>query len=69
MGAGIKVMPGQVSERYRLAISDGQHWCTAMLASQLNDVVKNEGVVNSSLIQLNEYLCQNMQGKRFAISN
>lgn len=58
--------PG-AAERYRLAISDGQHWCTAMLASQLNDVVKNGEVVNGCLLRLNEYLSQVMQGKRCKI--
>ena len=60
-------MPGQPngqSERYRLAISDGTHWCTAMLASQLNDTVKQGAITNLCLIQLNEYLCNTMQGKR-----
>lgn len=55
--------PG-AGERYRLAISDGQHWCTAMLASQLNDFVKNGEVINGCLLKLNEYLPQIMQGKR-----
>lgn len=70
MPAGIKTMPNTqpgAAERYRLAISDGQHWCTAMLASQLNDVVKNGEVVNGCLLRLNEYLSQVMQGKRCKI--
>ena len=51
------------SERWRLALSDGTHWCTAMLASQLNDLVRSGELVNGTVLRLNEYLNQVMQGK------
>ena len=52
------------AERYRLAISDGRYWCTAMLATQLNEIVKSDQIHNNTILRLDEYLSNAVQGKK-----
>ena len=53
------------AERYRVAISDGRFWCTAMLATQLNDMVKTDQIHNNTIIRLDEYLSNAVQAKKY----
>ena len=53
------------AERFRLAISDGKHWCTAMLATQLNEIVKSDQIHNNTILRLDEYLSNAVQGKKW----
>lgn len=55
--------PG-ANERYRLAISDGQYWCVAMLATQLNTHVKENEIHENTVFKLEEYLSNAVQGKK-----
>lgn len=52
------------AERYKLAISDGRHWCTAMMATQLNELAKTNQIHNNTIMRLDEYLSNLVQGKR-----
>lgn len=56
--------PNSAAERYRLAISDGTHWCVAMLATQLNEIVKTNQIHENSVFKLDEYLSNAVQGKK-----
>lgn len=55
------------TERFRLIISDGVHYTQAMLATQLNELVKNKHVDKCSVVRLNEYLCNAVQGRKIVI--
>ena len=68
--AGVKAMTSNAAtsaqaERFRLAISDGRFWCTAMLATQLNDMVKTDQIHHNTVIRLDEYLRNAVQGKKY----
>ena len=53
-------------ERFRLIISDGVHWSQAMLATQLNDLVKNNEIQVHTVLRLNEYIVNNVQNRKYA---
>ncbi len=70
---GVKAMTSNTAttaqaERYRLAISDGRFWCTAMLATQLNDMVKTDQIRNNTVMRLDDYLSNAVQGKKYAVT-
>ena len=46
--------PGGANERFRLMLSDGEHYQQAMLATQLNELVKNNEVRKFSVVQVDE---------------
>ena len=56
--------PSTSAERYRLALSDGTHWCSAMLATQLNELVRTGELGNGSYIKLQDYLCNRVQHRQ-----
>lgn len=56
---------GKGNDRYRLVLSDGIHVLTsAMLATQLNEMVTSEQLEVKSVIQLNKYICNVIQETR-----
>jgi len=54
-------------ERYRLVISDGVHYQQAMLATQLNDMIRNNIIDSRCVIKLNEYVCNTIHNRRIVI--
>lgn len=52
------------TERFRLVLSDGVHLQQAMLATQLNEKVKNNLAVKGSIVQLLEYICNTVQNRK-----
>ncbi|CAN6469440.1 unnamed protein product [Victoria cruziana] len=56
---------GGKQERYRVTISDGVHSHQAVLASQLNDLAKGHHLRRGSVLQLIDYTCSSVQGRRF----
>ncbi len=42
------------SERFRLIVSDGEHYQQAMLATQLNELIKTNQVQKGSVVQIDE---------------
>ncbi|XP_008784586.2 replication protein A 70 kDa DNA-binding subunit A-like [Phoenix dactylifera] len=55
------------TERYRMMLSDGVHTQQAMLATQMNPIVKNGTLQKGSFVQLNEFICNTIQGRRIII--
>jgi replication factor A1 len=53
------------TERYRMLLSDGTHSQQAMLATQLNTLVKSGDLQTGSIVKLNEYICNHIQGRRY----
>lgn len=53
--------------RFRLAISDGEHFQQAMLATQLNALINQGEIKLFSLVRLNDYICNKLQNKRILI--
>lgn len=51
------------SDRYRLILSDGQCFVQGMCATQLNDVI-TDGIREYNLIRVNEYLVNDVKGKK-----
>ncbi|KAF2287153.1 hypothetical protein GH714_038458 [Hevea brasiliensis] len=58
---------GSAQERYRLLISDSVSTQHAMLATQLNDRVKNGFVKKGSVIQLIDYICSEVQKRKIIV--
>lgn len=56
---------GGKQERYRVTISDGVHSHQAVLASQLNDLAKGHHLRRGSVLQLIDYTCSSVQGRRY----
>ena len=55
---------GAAAERYRLGLSDGAHWCSAMLATQLNDLVHDRRVDVGTFVRLDDYLVKTLSGRK-----
>ncbi len=53
--------------RFRLAVSDGEKYMPAMLATQLNNLVFDLFIHLNSLIRLNDYICNEVQNMRVII--
>ena len=45
-------------------VSDGQHYQQAMLATQLNNIVTDQGIVVNSIIQLDEVMLCHVQHRK-----
>lgn len=56
-----------VQERYRMVLSDGSHTQQAMLATQLNPIVKSGQIQKGSVVQLVEYICNSVQNRKIII--
>lgn len=54
-------------DRYRLAVSDGEHFMQAMLATQLNHLVTEKEVMSNSIVRLNDFISQEVSSKRIII--
>jgi len=55
-------------DRYRLVLSDGENYYTsAMLGTQLNDMVNEEMVEVKAIIKMNRFTCNVIQGTRKVI--
>ena len=52
------------SDRYRMIVSDGEKFTQAMLATQLNHLVKDEKIVKNSVVAVEKLTCNTVQGKR-----
>ena len=47
-----------------MVISDGDHLTQAMLATQLNNLVKDGTISNRCVVRLNEYICNKVQNRK-----
>lgn len=55
---------GPPPERYRLGVSDGTHWCSAMLATQLNGLVNGGSIDVGTMLRLDDYLVNTLNGRK-----
>ncbi|KAJ7172077.1 hypothetical protein C8R46DRAFT_1215943 [Mycena filopes] len=54
-------------DRYRIIVSDGVHFIQAMLATQLNNLVKDEQIKKNSIVNVTKMTCNFVQDKRLLI--
>jgi replication factor A1 len=52
-------------DRYRIIISDGEHFLQAMLATQLNSLVNDNSIGKNTVAVIEKLTCNFMQGKRW----
>ncbi|XP_057813034.1 replication protein A 70 kDa DNA-binding subunit A [Cryptomeria japonica] len=62
-----QIGPQTSQERYRTVLSDGTHMQQAMLATQLNQLVKSGRIQKGSVVQLTEYICNTVQSRKIII--
>ncbi len=55
---------GSAVSRYRIIMSDGDHYIQAMLATQLNHLVVDQKVIKNSIVCVERLTCNYVQGKR-----
>ncbi|MQM01942.1 hypothetical protein Taro_034700 [Colocasia esculenta] len=55
------------TERFRMVLSDGVHAQQAMLATQMNPMVKSGQLQKGSVVQLNEFICNLIQNRKIII--
>lgn len=47
-----------------MLISDGLNFQQAMLATQLHNMVNDNGIETGCIIQLNDFICNDVHGRR-----
>ncbi|CAM1500729.1 Fc.00g098910.m01.CDS01 [Cosmosporella sp. VM-42] len=57
----------QGGDRYRLVMSDGQHYVQTMLATQANHVVHDGKLVRGCLVRVKQYTPNNLKGKHILV--
>ncbi|XP_062223277.1 replication protein A 70 kDa DNA-binding subunit C-like [Phragmites australis] len=55
------------SSRFRMVLSDGAHSLQSMLATALNPLVRDGTLRVGTIVHLNEFVCNTIQGKRIII--
>ncbi|KAF0924124.1 hypothetical protein E2562_008441 [Oryza meyeriana var. granulata] len=55
------------AERFRMMLSDGTHTQQSMLATALNGLVKDGTLRPGTIVHLNDFMCNTIQGKRIII--
>jgi replication factor A1 len=58
---------GGTVQRYRAVLSDGTHFVQGMLATQLNPLVQKEELTVNSLVQVTDFMNNNIQGRNVII--
>jgi replication factor A1 len=51
-------------DRYRIIVSDGEHFIQAMLATQLNHLVNDESIKKNTIVNVTKMTCNYVQDKR-----
>jgi replication factor A1 len=54
------------TERWRVVLSDGNHFIQSMLATQLNIMVQNNAIQKGVFIRLLQYTMNKMKDKRYS---
>lgn len=60
----LRKVPQNGQDRFRLQVSDGTHYFSGMLATQMNPVALSEELQKLCVIQLKEYIMNVVQDKR-----
>ncbi|CEG40987.1 replication protein a 70 kda dna-binding [Plasmopara halstedii] len=63
----IKPASGAVGDRYRIMLSDGTSYISGMLATQLAPLMEKESLKSNFVLQLKDYLSNEVQGRRIII--
>ncbi|XP_024168854.1 replication protein A 70 kDa DNA-binding subunit A-like [Rosa chinensis] len=58
---------GQVTERYRVTVSDGSHTKQGMLLAHQNFLVQQGHLQKGSVVRLNQFTCPTIQGRKIII--
>ncbi|KAI0723933.1 replication factor-a protein [Cerioporus squamosus] len=58
---------GNNVDRYRVIVSDGQHFLQSMLATQLNHLVEEDAISKGAVAVIEKFTCNIVQGKRLLI--
>ena len=53
------------TERWRVVLSDGNHFIQSMLATQLNPMIQNNEITKGVFIRLTHYTMNKMKDKRY----
>jgi replication factor A1 len=64
----IEPKANQSGERYRFVLSDGEYYIQGMLATQLNELVTSQQLRQNSIVQLDEYIANEINGKKSVTS-
>jgi len=62
-----KIVTGNQGQRYRLVLSDGAFYIQGMLASQCTHLVSTNQLNKFCVIQLKEFVCNNISGKKICV--
>eukprot|EP01083_Nonionella_stella_P070730 189385_1 len=62
-----KIVTGQSGERFRLVLSDGDYYIQGMLSSQCTSLVNSKRLQKFTVIQLKEWVCNNIKGKKICV--
>ncbi|KAH8099587.1 replication factor-a protein [Cristinia sonorae] len=54
-------------DRYRIIVSDGEHFLQSMLATQLNHLVDEGQIIKNTICRLDKFTCNMVQDKRLLI--
>ncbi|CAH0477764.1 unnamed protein product [Peronospora belbahrii] len=63
----IKPASGAGGDRYRIVLSDGTSYISGMLATQLAPMMENESLKTNYVLQLKDFLRNEVQGRRILI--
>mmetsp|Transcript_2349 Transcript_2349/g.3412 ORF Transcript_2349/g.3412 Transcript_2349/m.3412 type:complete len:645 (+) Transcript_2349:183-2117(+) len=55
------------SDRYRLILSDGEHYCNGMLTTQLNGLIHSGEITQDCLVRVDEYMINKIQNRMLTI--
>lgn len=56
---------GAGPDRYRIIVSDGEHYAQSMLATQLSFMVDEGQLAKNTIIRVDKLTCNNVQGRRY----
>ncbi len=59
----VEVRKLQKTDRYRVVLSDGDFFCQGMFANQLNGMLNDDEVARKSVVKLNNWVINPIQGK------
>lgn len=51
-------------DRYRIIVSDGEHFLQAMLSTQLNYLIEENHIAKHTIAIVDKFACNMVQGKR-----
>lgn len=60
----LRKVPQNGQDRFRLQVSDGKHYFSGMLATQMNPIALSGQLDKFCVIQMNEYIMNVVQDKR-----